>query len=96
MKYYLIQQETDFNDEGSNYGFMLRRAKNLREIKKSLLHSEYAFPYDRYHGNDWMGFDSEEQYFSTFEIKVITEAEYKVLKKLFGETWGDLRTLEEY
>jgi hypothetical protein len=87
--YVLVKYDGGWADEMNVPGFQIFSQDEydslLAQLKK---HETEVFPYTHYVGtNEKIMYDSVEHLLYDFEVVEISEADYKVIKKVFGSTY---------
>jgi hypothetical protein len=85
MSFVLVKFQANYADEFDVYGFAVFQASTWEEIKELARDLDWSNPIERYFGtNEAITFKSYADYIHHFKVTTISEAEFLMLKKLFG------------
>lgn len=88
MKYFIINEYSDYADEFSLEGFKLVKSESEEELKKELL-SQFEFPVELSFGtNEFQEYETEKDLMGDLSISEITEEEYTIIEKVLGTNYG--------
>lgn len=86
----LIEWETNWADEMDIQGFCLIETESIKKIKNQIK----EHPYNKHNmeicigTNEEIYYDHVSEFISDLKFTHLTDNEYEVINKLFGERWG--------
>jgi hypothetical protein len=86
MSKILVTFTTQTQNDVELNGFMIMSEKEVETFEEIAMSINWPFVYNS--GEDEVEFSSGDDFLSTIEFKEISNDEAKILKKLFGESFG--------
>lgn len=96
MRYFLVKQSGNWADEFDTEGFHLFTETEWEHYKAKVKKIRFSGREFYFGTNEFMEWDSADDYLNELDVKEISELEYHTVLKLFGDDYGMFFDVVEY